>query len=445
MTQHAESEYGLLGCCMLNERATQLCHELNVSPQWFADPNASTIYKAISHVFNAGGRVDSLSVSARLRNEGNLKQIGGLKALRDIEQAAVTHGFSEYHITILKDAYGRRELEREIHEIQTSMADPSMSAEMIAANTAAKLDRLFADDTSDVVPFADAADAGVKEWQDVSEGRAIAVPTGIEWLDTITGGIPERAVVIIQGPAGSSKTTLARMIAENVAKQGIPIAMRSLEQSTTQIAQGVIAAEAGICVSKLNLVPHTDKEKEDRKWDMGRIRDARERLKGIPFEINDKVCNASGFRAWAMRKASHGAKLILVDYLQRILPDRGMRPGSEEHVSQCSTIVYEVAKRTGVPVIAVCSENRAGTVRSSGQTEFDALIILRIRKSTAEEGDFGKYDPYENPCYIVDWVKARFAPAGNGLPVYWHHGRLIDADEWQRKKDEARHVYRPNG
>lgn len=432
MKQH-ESEHGLIGSCMLSSKAVELCTEMNVLPEWFTDSKSRVIYKAIREIHNAGGKVDSFSVAGRLRAEREIENVGGIAWLRKLESDAVSSAFSEYHVSLLMDAYGRRELERAMHEVRTQLADPAMSAEMIAADASAKLDRLFAGSGKDNMTFDESAEAGYSEWSEVAKGNAIAVPTGIGWFDDNTGGVPDRALVIISGGFGSCKTTLARQICEYVAKTRGKVSMRSLEQSSTQIAQATIAAEAGVTVSSMNMVPRTDEERADRAVKIGKVRAAKERLSGLPFEINDKVATVSEFRAWAIRKANRGSKLLCVDYLQRLLPEKGSKPSQEEHVSACSTVVYEVAKRTGVPIIAVASENRKDQVRGSGQAEYDAMIILRITKATEENG-YGAYDWKNNPCYVVRWIKARFAPAGHEIPVYWHYGRLISKKEFEMER-----------
>ena len=91
---------------------------------------------------------------------------------------------------------------------------------------------------------------------------------------------------------------------------------------------------------------------------------------------------------------SHHYGVIVVDYLQKIPAVRGGRPLSEfERVSQVSSDLQQLGRRTGMTVIALSQLSRAekrrdgsilpptmSSLRQSGQIEQDADVILLLWK-----------------------------------------------------------------
>ena len=77
--------------------------------------------------------------------------------------------------------------------------------------------------------------------------------TGIYYLDKnyLNGGVLEGNMCIIAGRPGSGKTTLAKVIALNNAREGKKVAFVSLEMSKEQIAQGYYAQLARVELGKI--------------------------------------------------------------------------------------------------------------------------------------------------------------------------------------------------
>ena len=313
---------------------------------------------------------------------------------------------------------------------------------MVAEETLGELETMFGEDRTQEKGLSSGVAEGIQQWEDIAAKKSNALKTGVSFIDRALGGIPRRSLVIVSGQKGSSKTTLVRQIAEGACKLGRRVAVRSLEQSVDQISQAILGSVAGITVSSMNVEPEGQDEKDVRAIKLKRVREASKEIMGWNLVLDDRVSTVGEFRAWAKKQAREGAELIILDYIQRLLPDHGAKYSSqEEHVRAASTVLYEVSKTTGVPIIAVASENRAGQIRSSGQAEYDAWAIIQIKRTT--EDTFGEYDPFENPCYVAWWEKARFAPSHYNIPLYWHYGRLIEKEDWEERK--SRSLFAPGG
>ena len=59
----------------------------------------------------------------------------------------------------------------------------------------------------------------------------VFIPTGFQKWDSMTGGLEAGKLAIIAGRPSSGKTSLAMCMAQNIAEEGVPVAMFSLEMS----------------------------------------------------------------------------------------------------------------------------------------------------------------------------------------------------------------------
>ena len=442
MNRNNEAEYGVVAGCLMSAKVLDICENLKVKADWFYDPIAREVYSASLAVRGMGGEVDVITVASWLRDKGTLNVVGGIDGLMSVIEGHPIPDISEYHIGIVRSAYYKRYIRSVLAECEKLLGDPSYGPEVVAEETLGELETMFGEDRTQEKGLSSGVAEGIQQWEDIAAKKSNALKTGVSFIDRALGGIPRRSLVIVSGQKGSSKTTLVRQIAEGACKLGRRVAVRSLEQSVDQISQAILGSVAGITVSSMNVEPEGQDEKDARAMKLKRVREASKEIMGWNLVLDDRVSTVGEFRAWAKKQAREGAELIILDYIQRLLPDHGAKYSSqEEHVRAASTVLYEVSKTTGVPIIAVASENRAGQIRSSGQAEYDAWAIIQIKRTT--EDTFGEYDPFENPCYVAWWEKARFAPSHYNIPLYWHYGRLIEKEDWEERK--SRSLFAPGG
>ncbi len=86
------------------------------------------------------------------------------------------------------------------------------------------------------------------------KGEILGVPSGFSHLDQLLGGFQKSDLVVLAARPGVGKTTLALNIAVNAAKRyGQRVAFFSLEMSSEQLVQRLLAAETGINQQRLRL------------------------------------------------------------------------------------------------------------------------------------------------------------------------------------------------
>jgi replicative DNA helicase len=165
-----------------------------------------------------------------------------------------------------------------------------------------------------------------------------------------------------------------------------PVAMFSLEMSSIQLVNRIIASESELGSDKIkkgNLVGDD--------WD--KLNSAIQTLDEAPIFIDDTpALSIFELRAKCRRlKMQHDIGIILVDYLQLMTAGSDMRGNREQEVSTISRSLKAIAKELDVPIIALSQLNRSvesregkrpqlSDLRESGAIEQDADMVIFIHR-----------------------------------------------------------------
>lgn len=202
-------------------------------------------------------------------------------------------------------------------------------------------------------------------------------------------------MVVIGGSSSSGKTALSLQMAFRIARDK-RVGFFSYETDADKLADRNIACQTQTSFRKIMT---NTLEREDYI----RIKDMREYLTSPAMELLEaNNMTVSDISSYAM---SHHYGVIVVDYLQKIPAVRGGRPLSEfERVSQVSSDLQQLGRRTGMTVIALSQLSRAekrrdgsilpptmSSLRQSGQIEQDADVILLLWKEHPDAAQTRRY------------------------------------------------------
>jgi replicative DNA helicase len=211
---------------------------------------------------------------------------------------------------------------------------------------------------------------------------AFSVATGYFTLDDLLGGFQKSDLIIVAARPSMGKTAFALSVARNAAiDHEVPIAIFSLEMSTTQLATRLISAEARINA-------HSVRTGKFRAEEGAKISRTVHKLSKAPIYIDDSPgLTILELRSKARRlKTEKNLGLIIVDYLQLI--SSSVRVESREReISIISRSLKALAKELNVPVVALSQLNRAvesradkrpmlSDLRESGSIEQDADVVM---------------------------------------------------------------------
>lgn len=202
-------------------------------------------------------------------------------------------------------------------------------------------------------------------------------PSGFELLDEILdGGFRSGNLVLLAGPQGQGKTTLALQVARNVAASGRPVIYFCFEHEPEVLLERLVALEAGILLegdapSQERIRRAFEGEEATEGGLMARLEDlpnAIEALKRV-MEYQDNLhihrstgsATTVGVIATAVDqvKGRGQAPLIVVDYLQKVKVQDGSNV-EDERVTVVVEDLKDLAIVHSIPVIAISAADKVG-------------------------------------------------------------------------------------
>lgn len=224
----------------------------------------------------------------------------------------------------------------------------------------------------------DALDAALRGMDDPP-----GLSTGMHAVDDALNGLERATLNILAGRPGMGKTSLAVQWAIHAARQGVGVAVYSLEMSAAQIGRRILCSAAGVplWVVRKRCVSLAQAEAMVL---------ARDELRGLPVTIDDLsglTVREISDRTETARKR-HGLGLIVVDHLHIVRPEeRDSRSGPAWAVGKISAALKGISKEYECPVLALAQLNRGvegrddkrptlADLRYSGDIEQDADTVM---------------------------------------------------------------------
>jgi len=355
---------------------------LNLRPEVFYKTTNQIIYQAIIELHRASKGVDMLTVAERLKQTGQLEQVGGAYYISTITTGNIGP-FDEW-CAILKQKFSRRECIRIGSELVNVGYDDSIdeleSYNTLDANHKILSDLLFGSVNIDT--FQDVAREALKELKGRMDSEITGITTGIRDLDITLGGWSNGDLIVIAGRPGMGKTAIALHHAKVAAKLNKHIYMFSLEMANTRIADRVIVGETGINNYQYKLGNVNGEEYE-------RIKTWVESKGNLPIYLDERsfvgidyiISNAR------MRKRKNQLDMVIIDYLQLVDMAQEKNGTRDQAIGIVTRKLKSLAKELNVPILLLSQLNRKVEERSnkrpslqdlreSGNIEQDADIVI---------------------------------------------------------------------
>ncbi len=387
--QALDLEEAVLGALMLEKNALSEVIDI-LKPDSFYKEAHQKIYEAIFNLFQQTSPIDLLTVTAELRKMGALEMVGGAYYITQLTDRVVSAANIEFHARIISQKYIQRELIKVSTEIINNSYDETTDifdlldhAEKslfdIAQNNLRRDSRKMDDIMREAI-------TNLEALRDRTDGLT-GIPSGLTALDRMTSGWQPSDLVIIAARPAMGKTAFVLSVARNAAvDHQRPVAVFSLEMSSVQLVNRLIAGETEIEQEKLKKGNLADHEWQQLHSRIGRLTEA-------PLIIDDTpALNVFEFRAKCRRlKAQHDIQMVIVDYLQLMHGKSEGKGGGnrEQEIGSISRALKSVAKELNIPVLALSQLSRAvesrpgnskrpmlSDLRESGSIEQDADMVL---------------------------------------------------------------------
>jgi replicative DNA helicase len=338
-----------------------------------------------------GEPIDIVTVATALSDRKQLQEIGGRAYISELASVAASPGSARHYalsvqgkfmLRALLDASAKigelgfqedREIEQVLDEAQQAIFAVS-NAPMLRNFTAMREELTEA-------------------WERLESlqkhtGAIRGVPSGFQALDDKLAGFQKSDLIILAARPSMGKTALALDIArQSATKHKTPVGIFSLEMSSQQLVDRMLAAQAGVNSWRLR----TGKISKDDEWE--RLQAGIAELSEAPIYIDDKPgTTVLSMRSVARRmKMEKGLGLIIIDYLQLITPTTaGSNVSVVQQVTEISRALKGMARELEVPVIALSQLSRAveqrrgrprlSDLRDSGSIEQDADVVMFIHR-----------------------------------------------------------------
>ena len=386
--QSIEAERALLGSIMLKADAIHDISDVVSSNSFYVEKHR-LIYRAFTELAADGNPIDLLSAASRLKDMNELDRAGGNSYLAELVSAVPTSANLKYYAEIVQKKAMMRGVIDAAADIGEIGYDESRPIEDIVDASEKRLSEVTSSPT--MRKFVSIGDELTEAWERFhnlhkGDNDMRGVPTGFAQLDNILAGFQRSDLIILAARPSMGKTALALDIARQTAiKYGTPVGIFSLEMSSQQLVDRMLASEARVDAWKLR----TGKIDSDEEFE--RIRDGMGRLSKAPIYIDDQPANnALAMRSVARRlKRENGIGLLIVDYLQ--LMTSSVSRSSDNMVQQVTEIsrsLKTMARELDVPVLALSQLSRAieqrrgrprlSDLRDSGSIEQDADVVMFI-------------------------------------------------------------------
>lgn len=397
--QNLEAEKALLGSVMIRGEAMHDVMDI-VKEQSFYSAQHRAIWGVLMELHGKGAPIDLLSVSARLKEKGQLEQAGGMAYLTELINIVPASTNAPHYAEIVEKKHTLRELLRAAEQItglgyeeEEDLHDILEKAEKALYGVTNKTG------SHKFVALKDTLDEAWERLDHLHKTRdeLRGVPTGFAELDNKLAGLQKSDLIILAARPSMGKTSLALdIVRKSAVNHKVPVAVFSLEMSSQQLVDRMLAAESQVDAWKLRTGHNLSVEQ-----DFKAIGESIGRLSEAPIYIDDSPGNnILKMRAVARRlKNEKGLGLIVVDYLQLMVPTQTNRFNDNlvQQVTEISRSLKNLARELEVPVLALSQLSRAveqrggkprlSDLRDSGSIEQDADVVMFIhRESDQEQG-----------------------------------------------------------
>lgn len=369
------------------------------------------------------GFFDAVLVGERLEAAKRLDEVGGYDYLTELAERTIPHaGLTVAHAELVREKAMLRYAEQTATDLARACRVPGAVPGDVVQEAESKLHEIIERQAGSKKETPDLAGLFLAAMERISSGKTFGAPTGFLKLDDLLSGMHPGNVYVVAARPGAGKTSFAIKLGLNFAARGDAVLFCSLEQPSIDVAERVLSIRSKVPMVNMRRQNVGDADREKILVAAGEITE-------FPFHIDDTAERTIATLGAAARlhHRRHGIKLLVIDYLQLILPaDR--RVPREQQVADISRSLKHLSRNLGVPVVVLAQLNRAvegrtdhrpklSDLRESGSIEQDADAVLFLFRPWVHD-PMGGAAPTDATLLLAknrngptDDIKMHFAPA----------------------------------
>lgn len=391
-----DAEKALLGSILIRPEVIYEVTDIVQEQSFYSNQNRN-VWNVLMELHTKGSPIDLLTVSARLKEKNTLEDTGGMAYLTELINIVPASTNAVQYAEIVENKHVMRELLRAADIIRGLGFDEETDLHEVLEKAEKALYSVTNKTGSQkFIALKDTLDEAWERLDHMHKTRdqLRGVPTGFPEIDNKLSGFQKSDLIILAARPSMGKTSLALDIVRKAAvNHKIPVAVFSLEMSSQQLVDRMLAAESQVDSWKIRTGHNLSVEDDFRA-----IGESISRLSQAPIYIDDTPGNnILKMRAVARRlKNEKGLGLIVVDYLQLMIPTQTRNTDNiVQQVTEISRSLKNLARELEVPVLALSQLSRAveqrggkprlSDLRDSGSIEQDADVVMFIHREANQD------------------------------------------------------------
>lgn len=365
----------------------------------FYKENYGIIYDTIFKMKRKGKEVDMVTVMNQLRDDNNLEKIGGAFFLAGCTNDIINTSNISAHCLIVMEKYIARELIKSASDVISKAYDESVD---VFETLETAQDGLFKIAQQNITTSHKSLGLAayetlqnIKEAKESEENGVVheKIVTGFTKFDELLYEFKAGNTYIIAARPSVGKTTFAHNMAFNIAKSGIGVAFFSLEMTCEDLSSRILSNHANVPFELMQ----SGKTGQTHDYD---LQQAQSYFNTLNFIIDDN----SGHTIMSMRAKlmelvqKNNIKIVFIDYLQLIEPEKNNRDNVEQQVSKISRGLKRMSKDLNIPIVILSQLSRdiekrsnpepvLADLRSSGSIEQDATMVAFLYREDYQVSD----------------------------------------------------------
>ncbi|MDD5652106.1 MAG: replicative DNA helicase, partial [Candidatus Moranbacteria bacterium] len=311
-----EAEQSVLGSLMLDKDAIIKVADF-LQPGDFYKESHNKIFEAMLELYEERDPIDVLSISNKLEEKSQLEEIGGSSYVASLVNSVPSASHVSHYAKVVQKKGMLRRLITAADNILEMGYSGNEDVEKIldeAEQGIFKVSQKYL--KQDFVPIKSILESAFNRIDELhkDDSSIRGVPTGFPDIDNILAGLQKSDLIILAARPSIGKTTLALDIARQIGIQTkVPVGIFSLEMSSDQLIDRMLAAQAGIDLWRLRTGKLRSSGTEN---DFEKLNEAMGILSEAPIYIDDAAsANIMEMRTMARRlQAEHKLGLIIIDY-----------------------------------------------------------------------------------------------------------------------------------
>lgn len=383
------------------------------------------IFEVMQEVYGSGESIDPIIVMDRLKRKDKFDDIGGEAIFYEIIEEVPTAANILTYARIIKEKATLRKLGDIGTKIVEMTYEGYEDVDTILDRAEGMIFKVAeSKESKDIVSLKEVVTNEFERLEQLLQNRGVTtgISSGFKHFDEMTSGFHPSDLVILAARPSMGKTAFALNLALNAAmKAEKGVLVFSLEMSSSQLLQRLLAIEAGIGLQKIR----NGFLGED---DWGKLGIASGKLANAEINIADVPnVNVLEIRSIARRlKAAGKLDMILIDYLQLIKGTSGKSDNRQQEISDISRSLKGIARELDIPIIALSQLSRApeqradrrpmlSDLRESGAIEQDADMVVFLYRD-----DYYNDESEQKGITEVIIGKQRNGPVGTVNLKFFH-------------------------